>query len=480
MKPYLGYLPISVGLLLALVLGRPPQPTTQPALVGFDADRAYRNAAEVVGEGIPRVPGSPSHDRAGEFIRTRLAEFGRLRVETEPFDWHGLSYTNILATIDEGPDGSDPSRIYLSAHYDSRPGTPGAVDNASGVGILLESIRILVGRDWDKTLVFAFWDGEEDGLVGSRHHVRGLSQDEQDSVLAMISLDMPGWQGGSPVIHTFGKAWEVDAPRLVPFWLPHLVIASADRAGEPLRIGDPWISFHYQMGVRNMRVPFSSDDGPFLEAGIPAIFLSNSSFIQFFPHYHGPADTMEQVGEDALRQCGKTVIAATEALETLEERPQPGSDVYLILGGFVFTDWILRGMMLLAMVPALLAAPSTRVDRTCTVALLLLGGVTVFRLDDPFQPCLAMPLLLAYPLLRVRRSYLLKAISLAGLLPAFTTALFLIQVRVLFGEDAPIHLSPLDWITLTAAPAIFLFRAVQAEKLLRKDATAVDAGRTEQ
>ena len=479
MKQYLAYLPFSVGLLLALLLGRAPHPATRPALRGFDAERAYRNTGEVVGEGIPRVPGTASHDRAGEFIRSRLAEIGRLRVETEPFDRRARSYTNILAIL----DGSDPSRIYISAHYDGRPGTPGAVDNASGVGILLESIRILVGRDWQKTLVFAFWDGEEDGLIGSRHHVESLSEDERDSVLAMISLDMPGWRGGSPVIHTFVKAWEVDAPRLVPFWLPHLFIASADRAEESLTIGDPWISFHYQIGVRNMRVPFASDDGPFLEVGIPAIFLSNSSFIQFFPFYHGPADTMEQVGEDALRQCGKTVIAATEALDTLEDRPEPGSDVYLILGGFVFTDWILRGLTLLAMVPAILAAPSTRVDRSCTVALLLLGGAIVFRVDDPFQPCLAIPLLIAYPLLHVRRPYLLKAISLAGLLPAFSTALFLIQVRSRFGEHAPIFLSPLEWLTLTAAPAIFLLRAVQAEKRLRRtrqEAAEPDSGGTDQ
>ena len=79
--------------------------------------------------------------------------------------------------------GSDPARrddaIVIGAHMDhlGRSGDsvyPGADDNASGVAALLEIARAFAasGRAPRRTIIFAFWTGEEEGHLGSAHYVR--------------------------------------------------------------------------------------------------------------------------------------------------------------------------------------------------------------------------------------------------------------------------------------------------------------------
>jgi Zn-dependent M28 family amino/carboxypeptidase len=79
--------------------------------------------------------------------------------------------------------GSDPARrdeaVVIGAHMDhlGRAGGmlyPGADDNASGVAALLEIARAFAasGRAPRRTVVFAFWTGEEEGHLGSAHYAR--------------------------------------------------------------------------------------------------------------------------------------------------------------------------------------------------------------------------------------------------------------------------------------------------------------------
>ena len=87
----------------------------------------------------------------------------------------------------------------LSAHYDhlgtDADGTPylGANDNASGVAVLLE-----IARTWHSagfypgcTVLFAAWDGEEQGLLGSRHYIENPRYPLANS-MGVLTLDMVG------------------------------------------------------------------------------------------------------------------------------------------------------------------------------------------------------------------------------------------------------------------------------------------------
>ena len=83
---------------------------------------------------------------------------------------------NILYNVLARKEGTlyPDQHCILSAHYDSFSWTtsqvraPGADDNASGVAAVLEAARVLSACDFPHSLLFLFFAGEEQGLVGSR------------------------------------------------------------------------------------------------------------------------------------------------------------------------------------------------------------------------------------------------------------------------------------------------------------------------
>lgn len=81
---------------------------------------------------------------------------------------------NVIAEI----KGTDPSLkdeiVMLGGHLDSWQGATGATDNAAGCSVMMEAIRILktLGVKPRRTIRIALWNGEEQGLLGSRGYVK--------------------------------------------------------------------------------------------------------------------------------------------------------------------------------------------------------------------------------------------------------------------------------------------------------------------
>lgn len=105
--------------------------------------------------------------------------------------------TNVIATL---PGESEPERVIIvSGHYDSRVSdvmnavspAPGANDDASGVAVVLELARLMAGRRFGATIVFAALTGEEQGLYGSTHLAEQMATQKR-SVVAMITNDIVG------------------------------------------------------------------------------------------------------------------------------------------------------------------------------------------------------------------------------------------------------------------------------------------------
>jgi hypothetical protein len=79
--------------------------------------------------------------------------------------------------------------IIYGAHYDAVPGSPGADDNGSGTAGVLEIARALADIETNVTHVFALWDGEEEGLLGSYQYAnRAYLEDER--IVLNINMDM--------------------------------------------------------------------------------------------------------------------------------------------------------------------------------------------------------------------------------------------------------------------------------------------------
>jgi aminopeptidase YwaD len=90
-------------------------------------------------------------------------------------------------------DKSSPYAI-LASHYDSRPHTPGASDDASGVAVMLEYIRAGYDHDAALPMRFLFADCEEEGCIGAELFADRLYRENRlGDVAAVVNLDAVGW-----------------------------------------------------------------------------------------------------------------------------------------------------------------------------------------------------------------------------------------------------------------------------------------------
>lgn len=82
--------------------------------------------------------------------------------------------------------------IILTAHYDCRKNSKGAIDNASGVATLLETARLLKNVDLKNNIYFVYFSCEEIGVIGSRYYVGNLSEENLKNIIANINVDCVG------------------------------------------------------------------------------------------------------------------------------------------------------------------------------------------------------------------------------------------------------------------------------------------------
>lgn len=90
----------------------------------------------------------------------------------------------------------EPTAPYtiLASHYDSRPHTPGASDDASGVAVMLEFIRAGYDREAALPMRFLFADCEEEGCIGAETFSEKLYRENRlQEVAAVVNLDAVGW-----------------------------------------------------------------------------------------------------------------------------------------------------------------------------------------------------------------------------------------------------------------------------------------------
>lgn len=338
MRPlrFLTYLAAPAAL-VALTLAAPRSAVVPPA-VRFDVDRAIADLRSLANDCTHRRPETGCHRRAAAFV-AQQAKLARLDVSEQRFEG-GL---NVLAES----RGKRPGVVVLAAHYDSVEGSPGAADDASGVALVLEIARTL--QRWDaprRTLRYAFFDREEDGLLGSKAYVASLSAARRQEIEAAIAVEMPGFRGGSPVVHTFRQ------PHMPPAALVGRILAAAPAVD----VGDPSLGWLYPLAARTVKIPFSADDAPFRAGGVPAAFYSDSSFSNFYPHYHRPTDVTSEIDPDALARAGDAIlrIVADLAAGPPVSR-EPGA--WLPLGANVLGHNALVAVAILLLLPLVFPAP---------------------------------------------------------------------------------------------------------------------------
>lgn len=134
----------------------------------------------VHGEGsgfkVGQTPKVPAIELGAEDYRriARLTHVGEVTLEVDNkvhYDDSDSKAYNIIADI----PGSDPKAGYVmaGAHLDSWVAGDGAADNGAGAAVVMEAARILASLNVHpkRTIRFALWAGEEQGLWGSFAYV---------------------------------------------------------------------------------------------------------------------------------------------------------------------------------------------------------------------------------------------------------------------------------------------------------------------
>ena len=142
------------------------------ALVQMSRTEGRLVHGEGYGYRVGKTPKLPGVELAAEDYRrlARLAKRGEVRLEIDSrvhFEDADHNAYNVFAEI----PGDDPHAGYVmaGAHLDSWVAGDGAADNGAGSAVVMEAARILanLGVRPKRTIRFALWAGEEEGLLGS-------------------------------------------------------------------------------------------------------------------------------------------------------------------------------------------------------------------------------------------------------------------------------------------------------------------------
>ena len=237
----------------------------------------------------PRYTGSINCTLAGEYIYHAFEEMG-LNVEFHEWQYAGFHSKNVVATL----PSSDPSSIgeyILCGHYDTVAGAPGADDDGSGTAAVLAIASVLRNYQFNHTIRFITFSGEEVGTYGSFSYAREASY-RGDNIIAVLNMDMIGY------------ANTAEGGRTLRFFPPDRSIWVAQYARQ--------ISQKYSniidMTVDILPAYRGADNQAFVDYGYDGVWIAHQDG---YPFGHSPEDTPEHLNWSYYVKATKLMIAIT-------------------------------------------------------------------------------------------------------------------------------------------------------------------------
>jgi glutaminyl-peptide cyclotransferase len=286
----------------------------------FNADSAYAFIEKQVSFG-PRVPNTPEHRQAGDYLIEKLnglgAEVQVQEFEAEAFDGSTLDLRNIIASYN--PQAQ--KRVLLAAHWDTRPFADkdpdkskwrqpidGANDGGSGVGVLLEIARLLNTQNNPQVGVdIILFDGEDYGepefmndkekarnrvywCLGSQYWAQNKHARNYTAYFGIL-LDMVGGEGAQFYREGYSREMAPSVIKRVWGWAHELGHGRYFKYEN----SEPIIDDHLYMN----------------QAGVPSIDVIEfdpASDFYFGDYHHTHQDDMSIISRETLKAVGETVL----------------------------------------------------------------------------------------------------------------------------------------------------------------------------
>ncbi len=274
-----------------------------------------------------RFPATVGDTLASEFIVGKLRDLRLKRVvkgKKKKGYFHNFIFGktekrmpthNIIAVLPGKDKRLRNEYIVVSSHYDHlglggpgsgsrRPDTvavhPGADDNASGDAVVLELARHFKKVRSPRSIIFAFFGAEEEGLIGSKNFVEWMKHDDDrrinlpddiKGIVAMVNLDMVGRMRGNAM--------------------------SVSGTGTSSNFKAMVESVAEQTNLHVTCTPDGygpSDHASFVAAEIPVLFLTTGGHME----YHTPGDVPSTLNYDGMQQ---TLEFSQELISRLASMP---------------------------------------------------------------------------------------------------------------------------------------------------------------
>ncbi|NDV56886.1 M28 family peptidase [Bacteroides sp. 519] len=199
-------------------------------------------------------------------------------------------------------DNRTNNRIVVTAHIDTKIGTSGAIDNATGVAIILLLAELLKEKQFNNPVELVILNGED--YYGAPGQLKYIEQNSGKfgNILLNINIDGAGYKEGLSCFSAFNLPENIlDTLHEVLWDTPEIVE------------GLPW---------------YQGDHSMFLQNGCPAIAVSSQWFIENFETQeltHTPKDNLSIVNYERVAECALAIYNNISLINSLGNGLPQGS-----------------------------------------------------------------------------------------------------------------------------------------------------------
>ncbi|MDF1809814.1 MAG: M20/M25/M40 family metallo-hydrolase [Phycisphaerales bacterium] len=229
-----------------------------------------------------------------DYLSSRSSEGVDIQVE---FDLQNNLFAgpySVYDVIAEIPGTEKPDEVVIiSAHMDSwdGPGSQGTTDNGTGTAVTIEAARILMaaGVQPKRTIRFALWGGEEQGLLGSKAYIESLTEEELSKISAAFVDDGgTNYEGGIP-------AADFMVDYLAAATAPVNNVFYSETDGEYLNV-------NIRPTGGKIETHGGSDHAAFNKVGVPGFFWDEEGRADYGYGWHTQNDRLDLAIEEYLMQ----------------------------------------------------------------------------------------------------------------------------------------------------------------------------------
>jgi hypothetical protein len=243
---------------------------------------------------------APNHQTVAESLRDALESYG-LQTRFRPFKYMGTTMWTVEAT--QVGTKYPNSYVIICGHFDSLSEdplvvAPGADDNATGTAAVLTTAEILSQHDFDYSIRYICFAGEEEGLVGSYFYATEEWMNNTD-IVGVLNFDMLGY-------------WEAPADRDLEIetnnasqWLAEAVVNATELYTDTpyeVHVYDwAWWGDHFWFWMRGYSAVNHEEAWDWYDP-------------DFNPHYHSTTDLLEYLHPGFTEDNVKVGVAAIGTL----------------------------------------------------------------------------------------------------------------------------------------------------------------------